>query len=109
MPESQINQPSSHSASEQPDQEPEEMPITPSNSPEMNPPSIIQNNPPENNELQPHEIPVPESAEDELLCDLLLCQDDDNCLNLLLEGENLVLRAEMEFSQHQLASVCQNN
>ena len=43
MPESQINQPSSHSASEQPDQEPEEMPITPSNSPEMNPPSIIQN------------------------------------------------------------------
>eukprot|EP00435_Cladocopium_sp_Y103_P075582 s29_g60.t1 len=102
IPEDNHNPPSN--ASEQPD--PEGMPSTPHPS-IMNNEISPSNNPPlENPELQPHEIPVPDDESDELLCDLLTCTDEAD--PIMPDGENLVWRAEFEFSRSQLDAMCQN-
>lgn len=108
IPENEEPVPTSQSASEQPDQEPEEMPSTPNTSEENDSGSRSSQNQEHNPELQPHEIPVPDVAEDELLCDLLLCSDDDNLIDNAPNGEEIVWRAELEFSRTHVEQVCQS-
>ena len=108
IPENEEPVPTSQSASEQPDQEPEEMPSTPNTSEENDGGSKSSQNQEHNPELQPHEIPVPDVAEDELLCDLLLCSDDDNLIDNAPNGEEIVWRAELEFSRTHVEQVCQS-
>eukprot|EP00435_Cladocopium_sp_Y103_P042518 s19_g11.t1 len=103
LPNAEENPPSN--ASDQP--ESEGIPITPHN-PELGSHVIPPESNPtiENPELQPHEIPVPDDADDELLCDLLTCTDDHDLM--MPDGENLVWRAEIEISPNELATVCQS-
>ena len=108
IPEDNEPLPTSHSASEQPDQEPEGIPSTPNNPEDNSPTQDVPHNQTINPELQPHEIPVPDVAEDELLCDLLVCSDDDNLIDHSPNGEDIVWRAELEFSRNQLEQVCQH-
>eukprot|EP00435_Cladocopium_sp_Y103_P006894 s1307_g2.t1 len=104
IPNAEANPPSN--ASGQP--ESEGIPITPRN-PELGPHVIPPESNPtnENSELQPHEIPIPDDADDELLCDLLTCTDEHELL--MPDGENLVWRAEIEISPNELATVCQSS
>ena len=108
VPETSNNQrPSSQVSSEQPDQEPD------NNSQDQNNNNSTPNSPEHNNnnlhdnpELQPHEIPVPDTSSDELFCDLLVSVDDDNNNVISPDGQDVVWRAELEFSREQLNAVC---
>ena len=108
---------SSLDPSDQPDQEPEGNSIRSSNSQENsqeNSPNNLSTrtdtfHDPSNQETvtpQPHEIPVPDAADDELICDLLTCVDDDAFVTFAPDGENLVWKAELEFQQTQLEEMC---
>ena len=94
-PNSNIHQPQhvrSQSSSDQPDQEPDK-PETP-REPE------VTNNPPEIDDREAYEIPIPDDVVDELVCDLLTCDDMDNEIGP--DGHNLFWRAELEISPEQL-------
>ena len=56
--------------------------------------------------VQPHEIPVPDDSSDELLCDLLTCEDVDVLTATAPDGENTVWRAEMDFNASLVETVC---
>ena len=96
----------SNASSERPDQEPEETtPMTISNPTTPDNPSD-QNNLPEQSKLEPHEILVPDDTVDELMCDLLTCVDDANDELIGPFNDESVWRAELEFTQDQLESMC---
>ena len=97
---------SSESTSDQPDQEPEELPITPMNPEAQNSPHNNLNDNPCPQNVQPHEIPVPDDSSDELLCDLLTCEDVDVLTATAPDGENTVWRAEMDFNASLVETVC---
>ena len=82
----------SQSSSDQPDQEPDN-PETP-REPEGT------KNPPEIDNREPYEIPIPDDVVDELVCDLFTCHDMDNEIGS--DAHNLFWRAELEISPEQL-------
>ena len=98
------NSPPSQTSQDQPDGEPDlTSNMSPSNSPHDNlnhnlGPNNIQYNPdiPQSTELQPHEIPVNDpNVDDELVWDLLMCQDiDEQCH--LADSTNLAWRFELD-------------
>ena len=111
--------PASSRASEQPDQEPDEnsqgnLTIkidNPSsdNSPHNDDPHNLHlNNPAVETQptLEPHEIPLPDATDDELLCDLLTCMDDDDSESFAPDGKDHVWKAELEFTKAQLDEIC---
>eukprot|EP00435_Cladocopium_sp_Y103_P019412 s4226_g4.t1 len=107
MPVIEPQQSSSQSTSDQVDPEPEEMPSSPNNPDNDNHNLQYTNNPEDHRELQPHEIPIPDDASDELMCDLLTCTDEQP--PMMPDGDGFVWRAELEFSQSQLDAVCQTS
>ena len=111
--------PASSGASEQPDQEPDENSqgnltikhdnISSENSPNNSDPRDPQLNNPEaesQSQLEPHEIPLPDATDDELLCDLLTCTDSDDSESFAPDGKDHVWKAELEFTQAQLDEMC---
>ena len=97
-------------STEQPDQEPENTsnPSQNNRQDNDNPPNN-NNNHQESRELEPHEIPIPNETDDELVCDLLTCEDVDGEDRWSPNGETSVWRAELEFTQDQLESMCHDN
>ena len=101
-------------ASEQPDQEPDEnsqgnLTIKNDNSsPDNSPHNFHSNNPEAESQptLEPHEIPLPDATDDELLCDLLTCTDDDKSDLFAPDGKDHVWKAELEFTKAQLDEMC---
>ena len=101
--------PNSPSSSDQPDQEPEN-PENAINTPSIAPaPTDIPDNPSNNPELEPHEIPIPADDDDELLCDLSTCMDDDPINSLWASHDDTVWRAEFEIGQPEMESECMSN
>ena len=104
----------SNISSEQPDQEPDNNPNNVPESPtdnthhENSPESHNPDQVPDNSQLQPYEIPVPNHADDELLCDLLVCMEEASDGLIGPDGDNTVWRAELEFSESQLRAICQS-
>ena len=99
----------SNASSDQPDQEPDNVNTPHAHNPNSNN-HINNSNNPTTQELEPHEVPIPDDSSDELLCDLLTCMDDDDPNeNLCPKGDTNVWRAELEFSKDQLESACQSH
>ena len=97
---------SSESTSDQPDQEPEELPITPVNPENQDSTHNVPDSNPETSNVQPHEVPVPDESSDELMCDLLTCEDINAMTATAPDGENTVWRAEMDFNASLVETVC---
>ena len=58
---------------------------------------------------QPHEIPVPDDAAEELMCDLLTWIDDHAMDVIGPDDQNLVWKAGLEFTKQQLTEFCKTS